>query len=326
MIELIKGLVTKLTIGEQEAGQRIDNFLVKCLKGVPKSRIYRLLRNGELRVNSKRVTFSYRLQLGDRLRIPPVRVAASVNKAPIGPIAPRLSRLALYEDDALLAIDKPAGVAVHGGSGISRGCIEQLRLERPDWKFLELVHRLDRDTSGVLLLAKKRAALTGMHRLLREGQADKRYLVLVKGQWRDEKRSVRLALHKFLTPSGERRVAVKEDGQSAHTIFRLQQRWEHFSLLEAELKTGRTHQIRVHLSHLGFPLAGDDKYGDFQWNKQLQSRGLKRMFLHAWRLSFQHPVTGERLRIEAPLPEALQTFLKRLDAPDAEFGVLSSAD
>lgn len=317
MIELSKGLVTRLVVDEQEAGQRIDNFLVKRLKGVPKSRIYRLIRNGELRVNSKRVTFSYRLQLGDQLRVPPVRVAAPANRPPNGPVAPRLSRLVLYEDDTLLAINKPAGIAVHGGSGISRGCIEQLRLERPNEKFLELVHRLDRDTSGVLLLAKKRVALLGMHRLLREGQADKRYLALVKGRWRDEKRHVRLALHKFLTTSGERRVAVMDAGQSAHTIFRLQRYWEQFSLLEAELKTGRTHQIRVHLSHLGFPIAGDDKYGDFQWNKQLQAHKLRRMFLHAYRLSFQHPVTETHLCIEAPLPEVLQVFLKYLDTPDA---------
>jgi 23S rRNA pseudouridine955/2504/2580 synthase len=204
----------------------------------------------------------------------------------------------LFEDDAFLAVDKPAGLAVHGGSGIAHGLIEQLRAARPDARFLELVHRLDRDTSGVLLIAKRRPALVALHAQLREGEFDKRYLVLVRGRWRDAKRVVELSLHKFATKEGERRVRVEEAGRHATTVFYRHRAWpEHdppLALLEAELRTGRTHQIRVHLTHLGFPLAGDDKYGDFAWNRTLTKAGLKRMFLHAWKLGFSHPMTGDR--------------------------------
>ena len=209
-------------------------------------------------------------------------------------------------------IDKPSGFAVHGGSGISRGVIEQLRLERPELKFLELVHRLDKETSGVLILAKKRSALTKMHALIRTGAIDKRYFALVKGVWPDPKRAVKLNLHKYLTEAGERRVSVTEEGQASHTIFYLRQAWAEYSLLEAELKTGRTHQIRVHLAHLGYPIVGDDKYGDFPLNKQLAKQGLKRMFLHAYALVFEHPLSGEKLRLEAPLPSELELFIRGL--------------
>jgi len=300
-------------VGEEEAGQRIDNYLVRVLKGVPKSHVYQLLRTGQVRVNSKRIEATYRLQKGDRVRLPPVRTAATRPAAqPAGPAEQRLSRHVLLEDDALLIIDKPAGVAAHGGSGISRGVIEQMRAERPELRFLELVHRLDRETSGVLLLAKKRSALTGLHAQIRAGAMKKSYLVLVRGRWKNDKQHVRLPLNKYLTAEGERRVNVTEDGAPAHTVFRRRRSYADYTLLEAELLTGRTHQIRVHLAHLGFPIAGDDKYGDFALNKTLQREGLKRMFLHARRVEFQHPVTGAPTVVEAPLPDALERFLESL--------------
>ena len=328
MNELSKDAVSWLTVGEDAAGQRVDNFLSRILKGVPKSHIYRILRSGEVRVNKGRVGPDVRLVLGDMVRVPPVRTAVPsrpaaggrgfVREGPNLPI--------LFEDDALIALDKPSGLAVHGGSGIAQGLIEQLRADRPEAKFLELVHRLDRETSGVLLIAKKRAALVGLHEQLREGGFDKRYLVLVRGRWRDEKRRVRLSLHKFATQDGERRVRVEEDGQDAETIFYRRRTWfdrdPPLALLEAELLTGRTHQIRVHLTHLGFPLAGDDKYGDFAWNKVLGKQGLKRMFLHSFSLGFMHPLTAERMQFESPLPDDLARFIARLDdtapkSPDA---------
>lgn len=313
MKDLGKEAVTWLEIDESAAGQRIDNFLMRQLKGVPKSHIYRILRSGEVRVNSGRIDATCRLALGDKVRIPPIRVAAKPSEtSSTQPVVPQLDKVILYEDDALLVIDKPSGLAVHGGSGISRGVIEQLRLERPELKFLELAHRLDRETSGVLILAKKRSALTKLHAMLRDGEVEKRYLALVKGVWHDQKRAVKLKLHKYLTEAGERRVAVTEDGQASHTIFYLRKSFADYSLLECELKTGRTHQIRVHLAHLGYPIAGDDKYGDFPLNKQIAKQGLKRMFLHAFSVSFLHPLTGERLQLQAPLPKELEGFLKSL--------------
>ena len=322
MKDLSKNSVLRVSIDEAAAGQRIDNYLVKVLKGVPKSHLYRILRSGEVRVNSKRVDAAYRLQPGDALRIPPVRTAqpAPLHPQPRPPAQPRLAGAVLFEDEHLLALDKPSGMAVHGGSGISLGVIEQMRAERPQAKFLELVHRLDRETSGVLLLAKKRSALTKLHALIRDGKLEKRYLALVRGQWREQKRNVTLPLHKYVTAEGERRVSVDAEGQAAHTVFRLQKSWGDFSLLEAELKTGRTHQIRVHLAHLNFPIAGDDKYGDFALNKELAKQGLKRMFLHAWKLALPHPASGEMLRLEAPLPPELQRFLQSLDAGGRQHG------
>jgi 23S rRNA pseudouridine955/2504/2580 synthase len=320
MNDLSKDAANHLAVDEAGVGQRVDNFLLRLLKGVPKSHIYRILRSGEVRVNRKRVRPDVRLALGDDLRIPPVRIAVGT-KAPAYP--PRAVALPiLYEDEALIAIDKPPGLAVHGGSGIRFGLIEQLRAERPQARFLELVHRLDRDTSGVLLVAKKRAALLAMHATLREGGADKRYLVLVKGRWRDAMRRVELPLTKFLTAQSERRVRVEADGgKAARTVFHRRRVWANtqppLSLLEAELHTGRTHQIRVHLTHLGFPLAGDDKYGDFAWNRDLAKQGLKRMFLHAWQLSLPHPISGDELRLESPLPADLEAFVARQDATRA---------
>jgi len=324
MNELSKDAVSWLTVGEDAAGQRVDNFLGRILKGVPKSHIYRILRSGEVRINKGRVGPDARLALGDVVRVPPVRTAAPARLpasgggfARTGPELP-----ILFEDDALIALDKPSGLAVHGGSGIAQGLIEQLRAARPEAKFLELVHRLDRETSGILLIAKKRAALVGLHEQLREGGFDKRYLVLVRGRWRDEKRRVRLSLHKFSTQDGERRVRVEEDGQDAETIFYRRSTWfdrdPPLALLEAELLTGRTHQIRVHLTHLGFPLAGDDKYGDFAWNKVLAKQGLKRMFLHSCALGFVHPVTGDAMAFESPLPDDLARFVARLNTETME--------
>jgi len=312
MKDIGKNTVSRHRIAAEAGGQRIDNYLVKILKGVPKSHVYRILRSGEVRVNSGRVGPDYRVQPGDELRIPPVRIAARAQRGtPL--VNAKLEQAILFEDEYLLALNKPSGLAVHGGSGVSFGVIEQLRAQRPQCRFLELVHRLDRDTSGVLLLAKKRSALTALHAELRAGRVKKNYRVLVKGKWRNPKQSVRLSLHKYVLPSGERRVAVNAGGQEAHTVFELERAWREFSLLRAELKTGRTHQIRVHLAHLGFPVAGDDKYGDFDLNKRLAHVGLKRMFLHASSLSFRHPAGGNTLMLEAPLPDELQNFLRGLN-------------
>ena len=321
MKDLGKISVTRHQVGEEADGQRLDNYLLKLLKGVPKSHIYRIVRSGEVRVNRGRAGPDHRLQPGDELRLPPVRVAERNVVRRVAPANAELERAVLFEDEYLLAINKPAGLAVHGGSGVSFGVIEQLRAMRPQAKFLELVHRLDRDTSGVLLLAKKRSALTKLHAELRAGRVNKQYLVLVKGKWRDQKRHVRLNLHKYVLPSGERRVSVDVGGRASHTIFKLKQAWPQFSLLQAELKTGRTHQIRVHLAHLGFPIAGDDKYGDFNFNKQLARSKFKRMFLHASNVGFIHPVTGKRVEIEAPLPKELSAFLAGIER--AEIGLMS---
>jgi len=310
MNELSKDSATLLEVGEESAGQRIDNFLLRLAKGVPKSHVYRILRSGEVRVNKGRISADYRVREGDVVRVPPIRVA---EKSATAAVPARDFTLA-HEDEALMVIDKPAGVAVHGGSGVSFGVIEQLRRARPQAKLLELAHRLDRETSGLLIVAKKRSALTRLHDMFREGKIAKRYLALVKGRWMNPQQHVRLPLHKYMTEEGERRVAVSREGKEAHSIVRLVARWQNFSLVEVELKTGRTHQIRVHLAHLGFPLAGDDKYGDFPLNKDLQKAGLKRMFLHAAQLKLAHPLTGETLELEAPLPPDLRDFLKRLDA------------
>lgn len=309
MKELSKVSVSRHLVGEEAEGQRIDNHLLRICKGVPKSHVYRILRSGEVRVNGKRVGPDYRLQCGDEVRMPPLRLAEERKASvPVG----RDYRI-VHEDDGLMVIDKPAGLAVHGGSGVSFGVIEQLRRQRPQARFLELAHRLDRETSGLLLVAKKRAVLTALHDQFREGRIEKRYLALVQGRWLGPERHVRLALHKYLTGEGERRVSVSRDGKTAHSIVRLVARWENFSLVEVELETGRTHQIRVHLAHLGFPICGDDKYGDFALNKVLQKQGLGRMFLHAAQMALSHPLTATRLALSAALPEELQTFLRRLD-------------
>lgn len=308
MNELSKDSASRQPIGEDSAGQRIDNYLMRILKGVPKSHIYRILRSGEVRVNSGRIGPDYRLQAGDLVRIPPIRTA---QKTPTkGPSGAGFKPDILFEDEALLVINKPAGVAVHGGSGISFGVIEALRHARPEGRFLELVHRLDRETSGVLMLAKKRAALVELHRQLQAGEIEKRYHALVQGKWSERKRVVELSLEKYVLSSGERRVSVGADGDRAVTVFRLERRVGPYSMLDAELKTGRTHQIRVHLAHLGFPILGDDKYGDFALNKALAKHGLKRMFLHARRAVITHPLSKERVTLDAPLPAELQAFIE----------------
>lgn len=301
-----------LCIGPEAEGQRLDNFLFRHLKGIPKSRIYRMLREGEVRVNRKRAKPDYHLQLDDSLRIPPVRVARRANPAGSGAVEASLLPRILYRDDALLVIDKPAGQAVHGGSGISLGIIEQLRVELPEQRYLELAHRLDRETSGVLMLALKRSALLRLHDMLRAGEMRKTYFALAKGRWRDQVRNVKLALRKYLNEAGERRVVVDPEGQKAHTIFRLVRHYPGFSLLEAELMTGRTHQIRVHLAALGHAIAGDTKYGDPVDNQALKKQGLRRMFLHAARLELNHPITGKPLVFESPLPSELERFLAAL--------------
>ncbi len=307
-----KAAVTKVSIGPEECGQRLDNFLFRRLKGVPKSRIYRMLREGEVRVCGRRAKPEYKLAEGDEIRIPPVRMAEKV-ETPVGVFGKPLLDRVLYRDDSLLIIDKPSGQAVHGGSGISLGVIEQLRMELPHARFLELAHRLDKETSGVLMLALKRTALTELHRMLREGETRKTYVALALGHWRDPVRHVKLSLHKYLNEDGERRVAVDEDGQRAHTIFSLVRRYQDYSLLEAELKTGRTHQIRVHLAALNHPIAGDDKYGDPEANRVLKRQGLRRMFLHAASLELLHPITHQPLAIQAPLPDDLNNFVEKLN-------------
>lgn len=316
--------VTHLVIGEEEQGQRLDNFLIRVCKGVPKSHLYRILRSGEVRVNSGRVAATYRLRTGDKLRIPPIRLAERPQNEVDEAAKQRVDLPIIYEDEAMLVVDKPEGIAVHGGSGVSFGVIEALRRQRPQAKFLELAHRLDRETSGILLVGKKRLALTALHDMFREhgAGADKRYLVLVKGRWMNPTQHVKLPLHKYLTEGGERRVSVNSEGKAAHTVFRLLARWPEMSLLEAQLKTGRTHQIRVHLAHLGFPILGDEKYGDFTLNRNLKRDGLKRMALHAWRMAFRHPLSAAPLEFIAPLPESMGNYMVAVDAEKArEFSV-----
>lgn len=309
-----------LEVADESAGQRLDNFLMRELKGVPKTHVYRIIRSGEVRVNKGRAEAATRLETGDIIRVPPVRVAEKADTRP----APPREFPVLLEDDHLLAIDKPAGVAVHGGSGVSFGVIEQLRQARPTAKLLELVHRLDRETSGILLVAKKRSALTRLQDQFRDRETGKTYLALVVGTWPANKKVIDLPLHKYLQADGERRVKVvdKDDPEGMRAISLVKVRsviapqpggqgfsGQGFSLLEVTIKTGRTHQIRVHLAASGHPIAGDDKYGDFELNKRLAREGLKRMFLHAWRLQFDHPATGERVELLAPLPAELEKFL-----------------
>jgi 23S rRNA pseudouridine955/2504/2580 synthase len=309
--------VQHLLIDESSEGQRVDNYLIKVLKGVPKTHVYRLIRSGEVRVNKKRVQADSRLKMGDDVRIPPVRLAQSENEQRQIHV-PALEFPVLFEDEAMLAINKPAGVAVHGGSGVSFGVIEQLRQARPQARMLELVHRLDKETSGILLVAKKRSALKHLQDQFRSRQMDKRYLALVQGEWPVNHKVIDLYLHKYLLPNGERRVQVVKDtheaAQRSLSLVKvlaaggLHGSAHPASLLEVTIKTGRTHQIRVHLSHHQHPIAGDDKYGDFSWNKSLAVAGLKRMYLHAYRLQLLHPVSGEVLLISAPIPEELKAW------------------
>ncbi|MDD3449975.1 MAG: 23S rRNA pseudouridine(955/2504/2580) synthase RluC [Gammaproteobacteria bacterium] len=300
-------------VDEGADGQRIDNFLSTRLKGVPRSHLYRLLRKGEVRVNRKRIRPEYRLQSGDLVRIPPVRSAAPVAPArPAEGTAQRIRESLLYEDAALLVLDKPSGLAVHGGSGLSFGAIEALRSIYPEHRFLELVHRLDRETSGCLMVAKKRSALRALHEALREGRVEKTYLALVRGAWTGGTRRIDAALRKNVLQSGERVVRVDGDGKSSVSHFEPVARYREATLVRVRLETGRTHQIRVHAAHLGHPLAGDGKYGDETFNRRLRELGLKRLFLHAAALRLQHPQTGEPLELEAPLPPELERVLEKL--------------
>ncbi len=305
-------------IDEGSQGQRLDNFLVKLLKGVPKTHVYRVIRSGEVRVNKGRASADTRLELGDLVRIPPVRVAEKSD----APAAPAREFPIVYEDEHLLAVNKPAGVAVHGGSGVSSGVIEQLRQARPTAKFLELVHRLDKETSGLLLIAKKRAALVALQEQFRSRETGKTYAALVIGAWPASRKVIDVSLHKFLTAEGERRVRAvdedHEDGRRSITLVKVAKMFADFTLLDVTIKTGRTHQIRVHLANEGHPIAGDEKYGDFAVNKALAKgeavRGHRfdRMFLHARRLRFEHPATGEVIELEAPLPAECEAFVHAL--------------
>lgn len=297
-----------LEVDDESAAQRVDNFLLRHLKGVPKSHVYRVLRSGQVRVNSGRVKPDYRLKAGDRVRLPPLRLPAPSQR----PAARPLALPVVFEDAALLVIDKPSGVAVHGGSGVSFGVIESLRVSRPQAKFLELAHRLDRDTSGLLVIAKKRSALVELHRMLREGEVAKTYVAAVRGRWRGGARDLDQSLHKHVTAGGERRVSVHDDGMRALTRVRPLAVSERFSLLEVRLLTGRTHQIRVHLAHAGHPVIGDDKYGDFELNRTLAKEKGARLMLHAHHLAFAHPVTKSRVALEAPWPDSLRSFFDRV--------------
>jgi len=307
-----------IAVDAESAGQRLDNFLLRQLKGVPKTHVYRIIRSGEVRINKGRASADARVSAGDQVRVPPLRLPERAATA--GRAAPAREFPVLLEDEHLLAIDKPAGTAVHGGSGVDFGVIEQLRQARPQARFLELVHRLDRETSGILLVAKRRSALTRLQEQFRQRETGKTYLALVTGQWPARKKLIDVPLHKYLQPDGERRVRVTTaedpDAMRAITLVKVrsslparpQEGLPAFTLLEVTIKTGRTHQIRVHLASQGHPIAGDEKYGDFDLNRRLQRQGLKRMFLHAWRLQFDHPATGERTELLAPLPPDLACF------------------
>lgn len=299
-------------------GQRLDNFLIGQLKGVPKTHVYRIIRSGEVRVNKARAQAQTRLEIGDEVRIPPVKIEQKVQRTP----TPAREFPGLYEDDALLILNKPSGVAVHGGSGVSFGVIEQVRQARPESHFLELAHRLDRETSGVLVLAKKRSALTALQEQFRQRETGKTYLALVKGAWHEThpeaSKVIRTPLHKYLNAQGERRVRATTlddpQGKRAISIVRVVKQFEKFTLLSVTIKTGRTHQIRVHLTHAGFPIIGDDKYGDFELNKAIAKQyAFERMFLHAYRLEFEHPLTNEDLAVQAALPQECQQILQALE-------------
>lgn len=303
--------VIYVEITEDNSDQRLDNFLITRLKGVPKSHIYRIVRKGEVRVNKGRVDVKYRLVAGDIVRVPPVRVAerSEASYIPQG-LQAALQQGILFEDEGFLIVNKPAGFAVHGGSGVSSGIIEGLRLLRPDAHFLELVHRLDKDTSGCLLIAKKRSALRLLQELFRNSQIQKTYQALLSGQWARKKLVVNAPLLKNAGKGGERIVVISPSGKAAETLFRRLQLFPNATLVEASPKTGRTHQIRVHAASLGHPIVGDERYGLDEVNRAFKSKGYKRMFLHAQTLRFQHPVTGAPMIISAPLPAQLETLLK----------------
>lgn len=302
--------VQMLEIDAASAGQRLDNFLIRECKGVPKSHLYRAVRSGQVRVNRGRVSVDYRLQQGDTVRIPPMRMAAPDAK----PTAPQAEFPVVFEDDAILVINKPAGVAVHGGSGVSFGVIEQLRAARPQQRFLELAHRLDRETSGLLIIAKKRSALVALHDIFKQARTQRHYRALVVGELQQKVQHIKKPLLRYLTAEGERRVRVDPQGRYAHTIVTVLQRYPDYTLVDAEILTGRTHQIRVHLKSIGHTIVGDEKYGDDELRKKLVQQGFKRMFLHASKLRFPHPISAEWMTVEAELPPACEQLLKRIAA------------
>lgn len=301
--------VRMLTIEPESAGQRVDNFLIRVCKGVPKSHIYKAIRSGQVRVNKGRVQADHRLASGDVLRVPPLRLPAASERRK----APPQAFPVVYEDDAMVVIDKPSGTAVHGGSGVSFGVIEQMRAARPDARFLELAHRLDRETSGLLIIAKQRKSLLALHDMMRESAGRKFYQALVEGDFVNDRQHIRKPLLKWLTADGERRVKVDPEGKAAHTIVTKLQRFGRYTLVQAELRTGRTHQIRVHLASCGHAIVGDEKYGSDTVREQFARIGFKRMFLHAARLEIPHPLTGEPLIFEASLPPACREVLHYLE-------------
>ncbi|MDO4938145.1 MAG: RluA family pseudouridine synthase [Sutterellaceae bacterium] len=310
--------VQYLEIDEALAGQRLDNFLIKILKGVPKSHIYRIVRGGEVRINKKRCAVDDRIQTGDVVRIPPIRVSQKREDEAVPAIDEKELPI-LFEDRDLLIVNKPAGLAAHGGSGVKFGLIERLRSARPDAKFLELAHRLDRDTSGAIIICKTRKALVRLHEMQREGEIHKHYRLLVAGDWVNDRQHVKAPLSKYVLPSGERRVKVDDvEGLKAHTIFTNLERFGDVTFLDAELKTGRTHQSRVHALSQGHPLVGDDKYGEYDFNDKVKKGclGVKfgRMFLHAYRLDFVHPVTHDKMSIVAPMDKTLTGLIDALKA------------
>lgn len=305
--------VQQVEIGAEQAGQRIDNFLVTRLKGVPKSAIYRMIRKGEVRVNKGRIKPEYKLESGDIVRVPPVRTAQK-DEAPVfigDQLKSQLEASILFEDNGLIVLNKPSGLAVHGGSGVSLGVIEALRQIRPQQKFLELVHRLDRDTSGVLLVAKKRSVLRQLHDDLKEGRVKKTYQALLYGRWNGRQHRIEAPLKKFDLASGERVVRVSQEGKPSLTFFEQKHLFENATLVEASPVTGRTHQIRVHAQFAGHPIAGDDKYIPREQDAYFRDKGLKRLFLHAFRIEFNDS-EGKRRNFEAPLPQDLQDLLNRL--------------
>ncbi|WP_198262759.1 23S rRNA pseudouridine(955/2504/2580) synthase RluC [sulfur-oxidizing endosymbiont of Gigantopelta aegis] len=311
--KIINHSVKFIEIDAQNAGQRIDNFLLNQLKGVPKGHIYKIIRKGEVRVNKGRIKQTYKLQFGDSVRIPPVKLAEKKQlPAPGRSLLTLIENSIIYEDDSLLAINKPSGVAVHGGSGISYGIIEAIRALKPDAKFLELIHRLDKDTSGCLLVAKKRQALVFVQDLLRQRKTDKRYLSLLCGKATFKREKVTAPLLREELKSGERFVRVDKKGKESTSFFTVKERFNDTSLVEIKIVTGRTHQIRVHAKFLGHNVAGDNKYGNYACNQRLKDRGLKRLFLHSAQISFEHPDTGENITIKAPLSDDLANFLQIL--------------
>lgn len=316
---MLSANVQFFTISDDEAGQRLDNFLLAKLKGVPKSLIYRIVRKGEVRVNKGRIKPDYKLQADDLVRVPPVRMTEK-NDAPISTKLAKVAELEqhiLYEDDVLLVINKPSGIAVHGGSGLSFGVIEALRALRPEARFLELVHRIDRDTSGILLVAKKRSALRHLHEQLREKVVQKDYLALVRGQWQAHVKAIKAPLLKNELASGERIVRVSEAGKPSETRFQIEERYPNATLIKASPITGRTHQIRVHTQFAGHPIAQDDKYGDREFDAKMQQLGLNRLFLHAYSIRFVHPKSEEQMIITAPLDKALKAILATLRTEQA---------